>query len=105
MGRPPYRAVIRIFLIAEIRWPEIDAAYPGVDLLRLPVHRFLNYVYSWALQRIAKFASSNEEVEAWIESIYNEPLPGEVKPRRSPVVEDEQDSGFMSLMAETAGGA
>lgn len=105
MVRPPYRAVLRLYYIAEARWPEIDAAYPGVDLLRLRGHRFLNYVYAWALARVSASAQTSEEVEAWIEALYHEPLATEVRRKTAPIRDDEQDSGFMSLMAETAGGA
>jgi len=61
-------------------------------------------VYSWALNRVARSAQTNEEVEAWVEALYHEPLQGEVTRKQAPVVEDEEDSGFMALMAETAGG-
>jgi hypothetical protein len=44
-------------------------------------------------------------VQQWVEGIYNEPLQGEMKRKTAPIRDDEQDSGFMSLMAEAAGGA
>lgn len=52
MVRPPYQAVYRLYFIADERWPEIDAAYAQVDLVTLPVDRFLNCIYTWCVERI-----------------------------------------------------
>lgn len=52
MVRPPYAAAVRLCVIAAERWPEIDAAYYQIDLLRLRPHRFLNMVYAWCIERV-----------------------------------------------------
>lgn len=54
MVRPPYPAVVRLCLLASERWGEIAAAYHAspVPLLRLKPHMYLNYVYTWALERV-----------------------------------------------------
>jgi hypothetical protein len=69
--RPPYRRAVRLYSIADARWPHIDAAYPDVDLLSLPVDRFLNLVYAWSASRVAP-----DRYEQW-EKEMDDPLPGE----------------------------
>ena len=54
MVRPPYAVAVRLCDLAADRWAEIDAAYHAspVPLLRMKPHRFLNMVYSWAVERV-----------------------------------------------------
>jgi hypothetical protein len=51
---PPYTAVVRLVLIAGEHWTILDgqAALRGHDLLDLPIRRFLNAVYAWAVERV-----------------------------------------------------
>lgn len=53
---------MRLCDLASHRWPEIDAAYHAspVPLLRMPPHRFLNMVYSWAIERVPA-----DDLEDW----------------------------------------
>ena len=37
----------RLLASAEYYWPQIDGASPSLDLLDLPVDRFLNHIYWW----------------------------------------------------------
>jgi hypothetical protein len=50
--RPPYPVAVRLCLIAAERWPEIEAAYYQIDLIRQRPHRFANLVYAWAVERV-----------------------------------------------------
>lgn len=97
VGRTPYEVALRLYAIAAERWAEVDPSYPGVDLLRLPVHRFLNYVYAWCVARI-----DPEKLEQWHWEL-NQPLPG-----RERVITDaqaeEEGQGFMDLMMGMRGG-
>ena len=54
VDRPPYAGVVRLFYIAQDRWPEIDgqASLNGVDLMSLPIYRFINAIYAWSLERV-----------------------------------------------------
>ena len=54
MVRPPYPAAVRLCCIAAERWPELDAFYHAspTPLLRLRPHRYLNFVYAWAIERV-----------------------------------------------------
>lgn len=64
--------------------------------MRLPAHRFLNYVQAWCYQRIQP-----EKREEW-EHMLTAPLPGREKEKKhwaaDAVVEDDDD-GFMAAMA------
>lgn len=92
MDRPPYPVALRLYAIAEERWAEIDSDYPGVDLVRLPGHRFLNYVYGWAVKRIDP--EKREEWDAMLEA----PIPGLSTEPSEAQIEAEGQS-FMALMA------
>lgn len=63
MGRPPYAYVERLLAIAERRWREIDgeSARKGIDLLDLRLDRYVNALFTWALERVAA-----ENVEKWL---------------------------------------
>ena len=54
MVRPPYVAVIRLFVYAERHWAAIDgeAASRGHDYLGLSIDRFCNVVQWWVIQRV-----------------------------------------------------
>lgn len=93
MDWPPYQVALRLYLIAAERWPEVDAAYPSVDLIRFPPHRFLNFVYAWCLARIEP-----DKLEEWL-YLLNQPLPGQEKKVTDAMAESEGES-FMNLMTQ-----
>lgn len=93
--RPPYPVALRLYLIAAQRWPEVDAAYASVDLIRFPPHRFLNCVQKWCLDRV----EPDKQEEWWYQM--NLPLPGREK-KASPAQIEDEGEGFMSLMATHA---
>ena len=68
----PYGAVHRLCGVAAARWAELDAEYarPGqeLDLLDLRFDRFLNVVYTWALNRV-----SYDKLEDWLSTL-NSPV-------------------------------
>lgn len=70
MVRPPYEVVHRLYALADLRWPEIDAAYPQVNLLELPIYRFLNFVYGWVMDRVP-----HDQREQFLYELHA-PLPG-----------------------------
>jgi hypothetical protein len=72
MVRPPYEVTLRLLYIAAERWVEIDgeAASHGADLLSLPLDRFLNAVYYWAIQRVDHDDRTQFDMQLY------EPLPG-----------------------------
>jgi hypothetical protein len=85
--RPPYHVVVRLVLIAQERWVEIDgeAALKGVeDLMSLRVDRFLNAIYVWCVQRIEP-----DDLDRWQFQL-NEPFPGRAV--TAEVVEQEMDA-------------
>lgn len=90
MDGPPFPAVARLYLIAEERWAEIESDYPGVDLIRLPGHRFLNYVFGWCVKRIEP-----EKREEW-EAMLDAPIPG-MEP--TPAMVEAEGQSFMDLMS------
>ena len=54
MGWPPYTVVLRLYAVADAHWPQIDGdlAQRGIDPFTLPVHRFCNLIYAWAVARV-----------------------------------------------------
>lgn len=91
MDRAPYPAALRLYLIAEERWPEIDTEYLSTDLLRLPAVRFCNAVYTWCLHRI-----EDDKREQW-EYMLNAPLPGQEE-RVTENVAEVEGAAFMQMM-------
>jgi hypothetical protein len=71
--RPPYPRTVRLASTATSYWARIDGQYTGqgVDLLSLPLSRFLNVVQAWALERM-----SGEDAEQWLIEL-DTPLPGD----------------------------
>lgn len=90
----PYQAVLRLYAIAGERWPELDASYPAVDLLKLPIHQFLNYVYAWCVERL-----DPEKREEW-EMGLADPLPGR---EPSPAQIEREGEDFMNFMSTMGG--
>jgi hypothetical protein len=98
--RPPYPVALRLYLIAAERWPEIDAAYASVDLMRLPTYRFLNCIWTWCVDRVP-----SDKREDWITQM-NEPLPGRKVKRAPTQAELDADADtFMIALAAHGGGA
>lgn len=91
----PYRVVQRLFGIAGDRWAVIDgeAAFRGVNLLDLPLHRFLNAIYYWAIQRV-------EDAEQFHSVLY-EPVAGEAVKVTAQDVKAELDD-FAAFMGATS---
>lgn len=65
--------------------------------MTLPVHRFLNHIYWWCVQRV-----SAEDLPEW-EMMLAAPLPGEAKKAPTPFTVEEEGESFMALMAATQG--
>ena len=95
---PPYQAVLRLIAVAEDNWAEVDAAYPTVDFFRLPLHRFLNFVYAWLVK------NATQEQREQIDLELNAPIVtgGKVQPA-SPMSEEQEGQLFMDLMKRTQG--
>ncbi len=88
----PYQAALRLYVIADERWPEIEAAYYAADLIRFSPAKFLNCVYSWCVARI-----DPEKREQWDIQLV-EPLPGREKTKPSDATIELEGAGFMALM-------
>lgn len=73
MDRPPYRQVLRLYLIAADFWPSFDgeASLNGVDLLSLHPARFLNAIYYMAVR------SMDEKDRGEFDFKLDQPLHGE----------------------------
>ena len=71
MVRPPYQTAARLSGTAAVNWVSIDGTYSGqgVNILRLPFHRFLNVIYAWCAERV-----SEDDRERWLVELET-PLP------------------------------
>jgi hypothetical protein len=99
VGWPPYRAALRLCVIASAHWAEIDAAYASADIIWFPPHRFLNVVYTWTLDRLPP-----EKREEWVMTL-NDPLPGESPSKTLTAAEvEDEGAGFMAAMQQLKGG-
>lgn len=96
VGGTPYRVAVRLHAVAVERWAELDAAYITVDLVRLPLDRFLNCVYAWCIERIPE-----ERVEEWVFQL-NAPFPWEAEKVMAATTTWEDD-GFMEAMGQLMG--
>jgi hypothetical protein len=90
--RPPYEVALRLCFIAGERWAEIDgeAALQGANLIGLPLDRFCNAIYVWAIQRID--SDGLDEFRARL----HEPLPGRKPSAESVKIEMEAFAAFAS---------
>lgn len=94
MDRTPYPAALRLYAIAEERWPEIDAAYYQRSIIEFSPHRFLNCVYAWCLLHID--LTKREEWEAMLAA----PLNPSKKAKPSDAQVEAEGAGFMALMGQ-----
>jgi hypothetical protein len=91
---PPYPAALRLYAIAEERWPEIDAAYYQVNLIEFPCYRFLNCVYTWCLARL-----DPEKREEW-DAMLMAPLDPSKKAKPTDAQIEAEGADFMALMGQ-----
>lgn len=73
MVGPPYCTAARLSATAAGNWVLIDGTYSGqgVNILRLPFHRFLNVIYAWCSERLTQ-----EDRERWLVELET-PLPNQ----------------------------
>jgi hypothetical protein len=91
---PPYQLVARLYAAAIHNWPAVEGSHPNVDLLRLPMHKFLSVIWIWCLERVKP-----EDQEEW-RMMMEAPFPGEAgQARPAPFSEEEEADSFMALMA------
>jgi hypothetical protein len=82
--------ILRLYGLADHYWPHLDAHYYQINLLHLPLHRFLNLVYSWLVERI-----DPEKRDMW-EMMLQEPFEGQ-EPNQ--MTDEEEGLAFMNAMA------
>lgn len=92
MVRHPYPVAVRLCTIASERWPELDAAYYQINLLRQTPRRFVGLVYAWCIERVA-----HDKIEEW-ERDLRDPLPWQDADSEA-AIQAESDS-FMAMMAK-----
>lgn len=93
VGRPPYPRAVRLCHTAIAHWPHFDYHLGQVDPLTLPVHRFLNFIYAWLVERIPA-----DDQEQWLGDL-DQPLDGS-KIVTEAMIEQEA-TGFEALMKAT----
>ena len=71
MVRPPYQTAARLSATAASNWQGIDGTYSGkgVDILKLPLSRFLSVVFTWCVERLTE-----EDRMRWLAEL-EAPLP------------------------------
>lgn len=99
MDWPPYRTALRLLGVAAQYWPLIDAHYITVDLLELPMHRFLNCIYAWVYTRLE---ADQEKLEEWLHML-EQPLEGESPKKVTQATIDDEGASFMALLAQQGG--
>lgn len=95
MVRPPYPVAVRLCAIATERWAELDSAYYQINLLRIPRHRFANFVYSWAIERV-----EHDKLEEWLNELYDL-LPWQDS--TSEAAADLESQSFLAMQAKGGG--
>ena len=101
MVRKPYRRGVWLTGLAAAQWREIDgeAALRGVNPLRLPPHRFYNFLYAYFTRGM------DEEKREAFDLQINKPLPWEkVTETVAPFTPEEEAAGFDALYAQVNGG-
>jgi len=89
---PPYPVALRLYAIAESRWPEIEAHYLPTNILKLSPATFCNAVYAWCVLHM-----DPEQREKW-DLLLEAPLPGmEARPTDRQI--EDEGAAFMALLA------
>jgi hypothetical protein len=93
----PYQAVVRLVRYAAHYWHAIDgeAALRGVNLLELPMRRFLAAIYHWLMEHTAP----KEEDRLRLHEELHSPLPGADPDKVSQEVIDDEMAIFQASMA------
>lgn len=89
MDRPPYIVALRLYSVAEARWPEIEAHYLPTNILKLSPATFCNAVYAWCVRWM-----SAEDREKW-DMMLTAPVPGS-KPSEAEI--ESEGAAFMDLL-------
>lgn len=90
--RPPYPVVVRLCALAAERWPEIRTAYYQINLLRLRPHDYLNFVYTWCVERVEA-----DKLDDWLADLHDL-LPWQDATSEAAV--NMESESFMSMMAK-----
>ena len=71
VGKKSYQTAVRLSATATSNWQRIDGHFSGqgIDILTLPLSRFLSVIYVWAMEH-----QSEEDAERW-EAELDKPLP------------------------------
>jgi hypothetical protein len=83
---------VRLCQIAADKWPQLSAAYYQINLLRLPGHTFVNYVYSWAVERVP-----SDKLSEWLSEL-RDLL--EWQDADSESAADMESESFMNMMSK-----
>jgi hypothetical protein len=83
---------VRLCQIAADKWPQFSAAYYQVNLLRLPGHTFVNYVYAWAVERVP-----SDKLSEWLSEL-RDLL--EWQDADSESAADMESESFMNMMSK-----
>lgn len=94
MVRPPYPEAVRLYYIASEHWEHLEADYPQVDLMRLPVRKFLNVVMRWAMGQIEP--KDREEWRRKMAEPFGQAVEGKRQPTNAELQADRD--AFMSAM-------
>jgi len=94
--RQPYPVAVRLCWVLGERWPEIDAAYYQIRLLRERPHRLANLVYTWCVERIG----DQEALDEWKQELVDL-LPWQ--DAQSEAAAESESESFMDMQAKGAG--
>ena len=86
------RQVVRLAAVASSVWPQLEAHYYQIDLLKLRGAKLLNLVYVWYLQTIP--SDKIQEVLTELDDL----LPWEDS--TSAAAEEIESASFMAMMAK-----
>ena len=90
--------IVSLFGIAEEFWPTITARYYQIDLLEIPLTKFLDLIFAWCRELIPD-QQEWEQVLMRIEP----PVLGN-KEKVSETTADAEGQAFMTVMQMTGGG-
>lgn len=92
MGEAPYQVVVRLYAYADYYWPELSARYYQINLLDLPLTRFLTLVFAWLHE-----VWPPEKWEMFVADL-EAPIPGTER-KVSDTSAEEEGASFMNAMS------
>lgn len=96
VGAAPYQVIAGLFAVADDYWPTITARFYQIDLLELPLTKFLDLIWGWLREVLP-----GDEFDKFVYQL-EAPLPGQ-EHIVGDASSEAEGAAFMTVMQMTGG--